>query len=414
MEQRGRIAYLTGLYPTASSTFIAVEVQELRRLGFEVSTFSVRCPTPDQLVSPGLAEEHARTLYLFDGAKARLLAAALWALATRPRRLLVALGQMWENVPPGLDGRFRSFAYLLEACLLARHVERTGVRHIHNHLAEASATVALMAAQLAGIPYSLTEHGSGIFFHPRAWNLGAKIERASFTACITDFCRSQCMLFTPRPAWNRIHVIRACVQPEFLAGAAAPVPHAPRLVFIGRLSPEKGVPLLLEAVRRLDSAGSAIELTLIGDGPLREEARRELAPLGPRLQMLGWCSSERVREEITRARALVLPSLTEGLPVVIMEALALHRPVIATRIAGIGDLVADGVTGWLVAPGSVGALESALRQALEAKPEDLQALGARGAAQVARAHDPRREIPKLAALLDESLRGAEARRPCID
>ena len=413
MTARGRIAYLTGQYPNAGTTFIQVEVQELRRLGFEVVTFSVREPPRDQLVSPSLTAEHARTTYLFDGSKLRLLAAALWALRTRTRRVLLALAQMWETVPPGVVGRVKGLAYVFEACLLAREMERAGIKHLHNHLAEASATVAMIAAQLAGIRYSLTEHGSGIFFHPRAWNLGAKIERSAFTVCISDFCRSQCMLFAPRQAWQRIHVVRACVQPAFLGHPPVPIPEAPRLLFIGRLTPEKGVPVLLEAVRRLAARGTAVELSLIGDGPLREEARAGLASLGAGLRLLGWRSSEEVRAELARARVLVVPSFTEGLPVVIMEALASYRPVIATQIAGIGELVEDGVNGWLIPAGAVDALEAALASALAMAPERLLALGTNGAARVAQEHDPRIEVPKLASLIDESLRESEASLSCV-
>lgn len=403
MTQRGHIAYLSGQYPNAGSTFILIEVRELRRLGFSVSTFSVRRPGPDQLVDESLRDEYARTQYLFDGSKLRLIAALLWVLTSRPQRLPSAMRRIWETIPDGLTARAKGIAYLLEACLLSKEVTQRGIRHIHNHLGEASATVAIAAAHLSGVSYSLTEHGSGIFFHPRAWGLGTKIEGASFTSCISEFCRSQCMLFAPRPAWERIHVVRACVQPEFLAGEATPVPDCPRLLFVGRLSAEKGVPLLIEAVRRLEARGTRIELTLIGDGPLRPEAERELVALGDRLRLLSWRGSEVVREEIARARVLVLPSLTEGLPVVIMEALAMHRPVIATRIAGIPELVEEGVGGWLISPGSVDALEGAIRKALETPTAELQRLAAAGAGRAREAHNPGVEIHKLAALFDASL-----------
>ena len=410
MGERGRIAYLTGQYPNAGSTFIMVEVEQLRRLGFSVSTFAVRRPRSDQLVSEQLQREHAGTTYLLSGAAPRLAAALVWALATRPHRLPAAARAIWKTSPPGLASRAKGAAYLLEACLLAREVTRRGIGHIHNHIGEACATVAMAAAGLSGVPFSITEHGSGIFFHPRAWGLGAKIHAAAFTTCISDFCRSQCLLFTPRGAWPRVHVVRACVQPEFLNGSAAPVPEAPRLLFVGRLSPEKGIPFLIEAVRGLESRGTQVELTLIGDGPLRLEVQRELSELGERLRLLSWCGSAAVRQEMERARVLVLPSLTEGLPVVIMEALACRRPVIATRIAGVPDLVEDGVTGWLVAPGSTRALQEAIRRAVEAPSASLERMGAEGAARVRAAHDPAVEIGRLAALLDQSL-GAGSGRP---
>ena len=404
MTERGRIAYLSGLYPHAGSTFITIEVQELRRLGFDVSTFAARKPEHDQLVGESIAEEYARTEYLFDGGKSRWIPALLWAVATRPRRLLTAIRHVWTTTPPGVKGKGKGVAYLLEACLLARVVTRRSIRHIHNHISEASATVAMAAAELSGVSYSLTEHGSGIFFHPVAWGLGAKIAGASFTACISDFCRSQCMLFAPREAWPRILIVRACVQPEFLAGEPTPVPDSPRMLFVGRLTEAKGVSLLIEAVRRLERKGTQIELTLLGDGPLRTEVERDLAELGDRLRLLSWCPSEVVRTELERTRCLVLPSLTEGLPTVVMEALAMHRPVVATQIAGISELLEDGVGGWRIPAGSVEALEAAMREAVEAPTEELERLAKAGAARVREAHNPAVEIPKLAALFDAALR----------
>jgi colanic acid/amylovoran biosynthesis glycosyltransferase len=405
LSERGRIAYLTGQYPNAGTTFIQIEVEELRRLGFEVHTFAVRKPAPDQLVDASIADEHARTQYLFDGAKSRWLGALLWAVLTRPKRFVGAIRDVWTTTPAGVRARTKGIAYLLEACLLARELTRRQLRHLHNHLGEASATVAMAAARLAGVRYSLTEHGSGIFFHPVAWGFGAKIAGAAFTACISDFCRSQCMLIAPRESWPRIEVVHACVQPEFLAGRPMPVPDHARLLFVGRLTPAKGVPLLVEAVRRLEARGTHVELTLLGDGSLRSELERELAGLGERLRLLRWCPSEVVRAELARTRCLVLPSLTEGLPVVIMEALAMHRPVIATQIAGIPELLEDGAGGWLIPAGSVDALERAIREALETPVAELERLAAVGAARVRAAHDPAVEIPKLATLFDAALAG---------
>ena len=188
------------------------------------------------------------------------------------------------------------------------------------------------------------------------------------------------------------------------------MPERPRLLFVGRLNAEKGVPLLVEAVRRLHERGTDIELTLIGDGLHRSSAERELAGLGDRLRLLGWCGSDVVRSELSLARALVLPSLTEGLPVVLMEALAMQRPVIATHIAGIPELIVDGVDGWLIPPGSVEALERAILEVLNASPARLQRLGEAGAARVREAHNPEREIHKLAALFDASLREGQRSR----
>jgi glycosyltransferase involved in cell wall biosynthesis len=125
--------------------------------------------------------------------------------------------------------------------------------------------------------------------------------------------------------------------------------------------------------------------------------------LKDRVTITGWVNSDRVRDEIVKSRALVMPSFAEGLPVAIMESLALHRPVISTYIAAIPELVQPGVCGWLVPPGSVDDLTDAMRDALRAPQADLDRMGAAGAARVAERHDVTIEVSKLAKLIDQSL-----------
>jgi glycosyltransferase involved in cell wall biosynthesis len=166
------------------------------------------------------------------------------------------------------------------------------------------------------------------------------------------------------------------------------------------MSPEKGHLVLLDAVAQLAAEGRRRELVLAGDGPLRPEIERAIdrRQLRDAVRMAGWLSAKEVREEILRSRALVLPSFAEGLPVVIMEALALGRPVIATAIAAVPELVEPGIGGWVVPAGSGEALAAALREALEAPVEALADMGKAGAAAVARRHDAAAEARKLAAL----------------
>ncbi|HPD15151.1 MAG TPA: glycosyltransferase, partial [Planctomycetota bacterium] len=314
---------------------------------------------------------------------------------------------MWRTGEPGLRGRARHFAYLLEAMLLTRLMTLAGVQHLHNHFGENSATVAMLASCISGIPYSMTIHGCYIFFHPRRWALGEKIARSRFTACVSHYSMSQCMVFTPEQAWGRMYLVRCCVAPEFLSATITPVPEAPRFVFVGRFCAEKGIPLLLEAVRRLSSDGVDIHLAMIGDGPLREGIAARIGELGltNSVTLSGNQDSSYVRHAIRNSRALVLPSLAEGLPVVLMEAMALGRPVIATRVGGVGELVEHDLNGWLVDPASVDGLAEALREALSSPTNRLEAMGRAGAARVAELHDVRKEATKLAALFRDGTTG---------
>jgi glycosyltransferase involved in cell wall biosynthesis len=169
---------------------------------------------------------------------------------------------------------------------------------------------------------------------------------------------------------------------------------------VGRLCEQKGQLLILEAVAALAAAGVACELVLAGDGPLRGalEARIEALGLGGAVRITGWLSNDTVRAEILGARVFLLPSFAEGLPVALMEALALGRPAISTSVAGIPELLEGGVNGWLIPAGSVEALAGAIRQALDTPPDVLAAFGRAGAGAVAARHDAEREAGRLAQL----------------
>ncbi len=176
------------------------------------------------------------------------------------------------------------------------------------------------------------------------------------------------------------------------------IPDAPRFVCVGRLSEEKGQMLLLEAVARVAAKGIPIELVLVGDGPLRAELDKliQVYRLTSRVRITGWISNQDVRKEILNARALVLPSFSEGLPVVIMEAMALRRPVLTTYIAGIPELIRSGENGWLFPAGSLDDLTDALEACLAASIEDLQKLADAGYSRVIERHSIDIEAGKLA------------------
>jgi colanic acid/amylovoran biosynthesis glycosyltransferase len=251
-----RIAYFTNWYGSASYTFIVTEVEYLRRLGHSVYTFSVRHPGPGEVVSEEVEREQQNTDYFLDPRclqvnVPRILLAVPRTLLAHPRRSVSALLLALRTSAPGLKARLAQIAYLVMAFHLAERMKARGVEHLHNHLGTSSATIAMLASVLSGIPYSLTIHGGQIFYEPRQWALGEKIVRSAFTLCISNFCRSQCMLFTPHEAWDRLKVVRCSVDEQFLDGQKTPVPESRTLVSVGRLSVEKGHLLLLEAASRV-------------------------------------------------------------------------------------------------------------------------------------------------------------------
>ena len=402
MSAGRRIAYLSSVYPRATDTFVRGEVEALRERGFEVHTFSVRRPPEAQLCGEGVRAEQARTVYLLAGGVAALLGPALRWLLRDPARTLATGRLAWRTAPRGETAGLRQLAYLFEALRLAETLRRRGVAHLHNHITANSARVAMLASFQSGIPWSTTVHGMELL-DARSLALGASLERAAFTACISHYTRSQCMLHVAHEVWERLHVIRCGLPPELLEAKREQLPGEMRFVCVGRLGAEKGQLLLVDAAAELLAEGIDLELVLVGDGEQRPAIERRIRTLGlvDRVRITGWADRETVSREIRAARALVIPSLSEGLPVVAMEALALGRPVIATRVGGVPELVETGTTGWLVDPGSVEALVGAMREVADTDDAELLQRAARGAARVRERHDSRREAARLAALFGE-------------
>ena len=253
-----------------------------------------------------------------------------------------------------------------------------------NHMGGNSATVAMLASTISGIPYNQTIHNPTGLFDPNNLSLGERAVRSAFTVCISQFCIIQCMLLISRKLWHRVRIVRCGFGEMFSEAVPTPIPNEAWFLFVGRLSQEKGILLLLEAVQGLVENVVDLELKLAGDGPLREESAADVIRRGmsERIGAADWLNCEAVRRKMRNCPALVMPSLVEGLPAVLMEPLALFRPVIAAHIAGIGELVTNAMNGRLTEPGSVDFLMAAIRQASNATADTLEVMGRVGAYQV--------------------------------
>ncbi|SMY06880.1 glycosyltransferase [Flavimaricola marinus] len=401
----GPIAYLTGEYPRATDTFIQREVAALRDIDFEIETCSIRRTGPEHIVGPEQAEEQKRTFHVLSStAGLRGLRAQFRALR-EPGRYLRALRLAWSTAPRGVKGRLYNLIYFAEAVTLADHMRQRGVVHLHNHIAKASCTVAMLASALSRIPYSFTLHGPDIFFAPDHWRLDAKIERASFVACISEFCRSQAMLFSDQQHWNKLHIVHCGIDPSRYAGATKPP--GQDLLFVGRLAAVKGVPVLFEALAEARTSLPNLRLTLIGDGldrPALETLAKSMG-LSDAITFAGYKNQTEVAEALAKADLLVLPSFAEGVPVVLMEAMAAGKPVVATQVGGVGELVDSGHTGHLVPPGDGRALAKAIRDSLS-DPQWYAKAGAAGRAKVSHDFNAASEAAWLAILLISAHSGA--------
>ncbi len=409
-EARATVGYLVNLYPAVSHTFIRREILALERQGFQVVRIALHGDTgalPDQLD----VSERARTRYVLAGGMKGLLAALLHATVTSPKNVLKAVGLALQ-MARGSDRAWpRHLAYVAEACQIKRWVDDRGVQHLHAHFATNSAEIAMLVHRLGGPPYSFTAHGSDINDRPAQMGLPLIVGNAEFVVAVSAYGRSQICKWVSEADWPRIHVIRCGLDADYRSEIEPePAPPSRRMVCVGRLSKEKGQIVLVEAVRLLRDKGIQVEVALVGEGPMRDAISGRIAELGlgQQIRLLGAQDADGVRAQMLAARALVVPSLSEGLPVVIMEAMALRRPVIAPYLAGIPELVRDGLNGWLYPAADVDALARAMRLCLEVEADVLVSMGRAAQLVVQEAHDIDREVTRLGACFLESVAASEA------
>jgi colanic acid/amylovoran biosynthesis glycosyltransferase len=394
-----RLAYLVNQYPKVSHTFIRREIIALEGLGHQVERYSIR-RTAESLDDRADQAEQQRTHVVLDEGWVGLGKSILGFALTRPRKLWSAV-KLAAKVGRRSDrGLLRHFVYLAEGGALARRLESAGCLHLHAHFGTNSATVAMLCRELGGPPFSFTVHGPEEFDKPEFLGLREKIARSAFVVAISSFGKSQLYRQADTRDWSKIQVVRCGVDADFFDAPRTNAPATPRLVCVGRLCEQKGQLLLVEAAAKVKEAGVSFELVLVGDGEMRAmiEALVERHGLKDQVRITGWAKGETVRREIMAARALVLPSFAEGLPVVLMEAFALGRPVITTYVAGIPELVLPGRSGWLVPAGSIDALALAMKEALTVEPTILDRMAAEGEAQVRKLHDVRTSAQELSIL----------------
>lgn len=387
-----RLAYLTTSYPEVSHTFIRREILELEKLGHSVERLSIRAPH-STLVDPDDLAEVAHTYYCLP----RLVRELPAALLVDPRSLLRALWMTLQMARVSHRSLLVNLAYLAEALTIAKHLRERDVQHVHVHFGTNAAATARLVRALGGPNYSMTIHGPAELDSAIGFSLGAKIEDAEFVVAITDYCGAQLRRWVGPEHWDKIRVVH-CAVPEPLFDEARPIdPDSRTLVCVGRLTPQKGQLLLLDAVRRLVAEGIDLHLVLAGDGEMRDEVEERIRAfqLEDHVEITGWIDAAEVTRRLQEARAMVLPSFAEGLPVVIMEAFALARPVLSTYIAGIPELVVNEENGWLVPAGSVDQLTHALRAVMETPTERLDAMGAAGQEAARIAHALPTEVSRL-------------------
>jgi len=398
-----KISYLVNQYPKISHSFIRREILALERQGYQVQRLAMR-GWADELRDEEDVRERAMTRYVLQGGAMAMGMDVLRMALKRPGRFIKALvlackiGLRSDRPLP------LHLIYLAEACRIVPWMAAHGARHLHAHFGTNSAEVAMLASMLGGPAYSFTVHGPEEFDKPERLWLAEKIRRSAFVVAVSSFGRSQLFRWAAYADWAKVQVVHCGIDPGFHAVAPRPVPVAPRLVCVGRLCEQKGQLLLVRAIAAVVAKGIPVHLVLAGDGEMRGaiETLIDQCGLQDHVSITGWINGDQVREEILSARAMVLPSFAEGLPVVVMEAMALRRPVLTTFIAGIPELVRQDENGWLFPAGDVAELARALEACLAASPEQLQTMGEAGYQRVLARHAIDTEAGKLSQLISQS------------
>ncbi|HXI87140.1 MAG TPA: glycosyltransferase, partial [Parvularculaceae bacterium] len=352
-----KVAYLVNQYPGISHSFVRREIAALERAGCAVCRFAAR-PSKQGVIAEEDKAEEKLTRYIVRTPKTKIVVDITSSFLAAPLRSLGAFGAALRLGWRSEAGLVHHVIYYAEAMALAAWLRRENLAHIHAHFGTNSATVAMLAAQVNAAGFSMTVHGPEEFDKSGLIGLPEKIKACRFAAGVSSYGASQLRRLVPPDYWGRIKIVRCGVEKDFHESRAAISPARDQFVSIGRLSEQKGQMTLIEAAGLLKEKGRAFTVTLIGDGEMRPVLEMAIRrhDVADRVFLAGWKTPVEVRAALERARALVLPSYAEGLPVSIMEAFSLARPVISTYIAGIPELVVPGQNGWLVPAGDAEAL----------------------------------------------------------
>ena len=406
-ESQYELAYLSRILPIISETFVVREIAALRSLGARIKIFSL-FPPEDQASHPEVPELDQEVEVLLQPAKSAFWWAHLFFLFRYPRRYWHCLSRYVLLAPESWRNRRRCLAFFAVAPYAARCLMRAGVRHLHAHFGNAAASVAMPAAKLAGISFSFTVHAYDIFIDKLL--LPAKLEAAAFVASISlfniDYLRQQ---YPAAAARARLELVRNGIDPGRFHPGSHPPGVPPQIIAVGRLVETKGFHDLVMACDRLRQEGLACKCLIVGEGPEGDRLQKMVADLKleDRVELLGQLQPEELLPYFQRADFLAMPACVrnndqDGIPTVLMEAMAMEIPVVATRVSGIPELVKDGETGLLVNPDDHEALAAALARLL-ADRELARRLAAAGRARVLSEFNLQRSAARLLELFREAI-----------
>jgi glycosyltransferase involved in cell wall biosynthesis len=397
-----RVTYFVNLYPAVSHTFIRREIAALEALGVVIQRISIR--PSSGIVDSADRDEEDKTRCLTELGLFFLLSTVVWAAVTRPLGVVRAVRSSLSLARVSRLPLVKILAYLVEAILVVRLAREHGSDLLRVHFGTNGALIARLARRLGGPPYVVAYHGPDEFDAPERWDIAGVVADSVFVTAISSFCAAQLMRWSNSSDWDKIKIVRCSVDERQLIHESSPPLSPFRACMVARLAPQKGLHLALKAVAAIRKTGITICLDIAGSGPEERFLRSETERLGlsELVKFHGSLPGEEVTRLIQSSHIMLLPSFAEGLPVVIMEAFALGRPVVATQIAGIPELVRNGENGWLVPAGNVEELKAALEAAHDSSVEVLSRMGQMGRCLVKERHSSAREGARLLGLLNEA------------
>lgn len=390
------VAYIIGTYPLLTTTFIDREIRMLRSWGVEIHIVSLRRLTNE--VSPEQAALGATVTYTRPVRPLAFVGRHLHFILRKPGRYLMTLARLVSRKGQSPRQRLRTIGHFGLAVYVAGELDG-GIGRIHAHFIDRSAIVAHVASELLDVPYSITAHASDIYVDPVL--LDIKMEKAEFVATCTGYNRAY-LADQVNGAAEKVEVLYHGLEIgnyEPMVGADSEVP---TLIAVGQLKEKKGYRYLLDACRVLVDRGVAFHCEIIGEGPERDELERRIRELvlDRHITLLGALPHSAVIAAYRRADVFVLPCVIgrdgdrDGIPNVILEAMAMQLPVVSTKHSGIPEAVAHKKTGILAAPGDAEALAEALIAVLEDR-DGAREMGVRGREVILERFDAEANVRKL-------------------
>ncbi len=360
------LAYIVSQYPNLSMIFVTREVLRLRALGFKVDVASINATDREAKdLTAYEVDESIMTYYIKPHGVAGAVKAHWLTLFRQPRAYMRGWMQAFKLAKLDFIQLFYNFMYLSEALMVGVWMKNKGQQHLHAHLGSQAATVALYVKKVFGMGFSITVHGPDEFYNVPGQYLTEKVIAADFICCISHFARSQLMRLSPYEYWHKLDVVRLGVDSSvFSPRPFNPSPEVLEIICVGRLVPAKGQHILVAALHTLVNKGHQVRLRMVGDGPDRASLEKQVELLGvvDRVIFEGAVNQDRIRALYALADIFSIPSFAEGIPIVLMEAMAMEIPCVTTRITGIPELIRNGEDGLLVAPSDIQELTAALER----------------------------------------------------